>query len=994
MRLHHLQVVGFGPFADPVSVDFDALSDAGLFLLSGPTGAGKSSVLDAVCFALYGDVPGDRAAAKRLRSDHAADDVAPRVVLEATLSGRRFRIDRSPAWTRPKKRGTGTTTEQARVVISERRPTDDGQHLWHPLSTRLDETGHLVTRLVGMTLPQFCQVAMLPQGRFQAFLRARSEERHALLQQVFQTGRFDRTERWLRDRRVALRRASEQHRSTVADLVSRVSEVAGDGAPDDWTSEPTCLAGWVSGLAATAAVASQEQSGHAEEAAAAEAAAAAASAAGAELAGLQAAHADARRDRAALEAASTEHADRGRRAALAQRAAAVRPLHDLALESRSAADDLERRHAASVASLAEVLGLATLDDPQVLDQHRAATRALDDLARVRPLRHEVGDVASALADAAQRRQEVGAQLEHLAARAEQVPLSLADLEPRLASAREAVTEATSLGRELEVLRSRVRAARSADALTAELAVARHELDAATHTRLLAREALVEIREQRLDGMAAEIARQLAVGACCPVCGSADHPSPASPASGAPDEATEREARREVDDLEVVVEAHAQQVRGLETRLAAALAEAGDPLDRLLAAEAEVHTRLEGARATAATVESLAERQRVLLGEQDDLTRQREALATTSSELDTEVAVLTTRLEALREQVRTVLPDGADLDALVAHHRRVVDLAGRCTDTAAGLARARDTAESTRRAADAAASEAGFASSDDAASAWLPEGELATLLTAIERHEHELARTAELLADPDLVRAGAAEAPDLDLLAETHRLSRERAATARHRDLALRDRLGRLRDLSGEVGAALTAWEPVRADLDLVGDLAALVEGKHPDNRHQMRLSAYVLAHRLGQVVEAANLRLSTMSDRRYSLVHTGQRGAGETRGGLSLLVRDDWTGDSRDPATLSGGETFVVSLALALGLADVITQEAGGADLDTLFVDEGFGSLDAETLEDVMDTLDTLRDGGRVVGVVSHVPELQTRIPAQLRVHRGRAGSRTSLVLA
>jgi exonuclease SbcC len=136
-----------------------------------------------------------------------------------------------------------------------------------------------------------------------------------------------------------------------------------------------------------------------------------------------------------------------------------------------------------------------------------------------------------------------------------------------------------------------------------------------------------------------------------------------------------------------------------------------------------------------------------------------------------------------------------------------------------------------------------------------------------------------------------------------------------------------------------------------------------------------------------------MSDQRYSLVHTGQRGAGERRGGLSLLVRDDWTGDSRDPATLSGGEAFLASLALALGLADVVTARAGGIRLDTLFVDEGFGSLDAETLEDVMDTLDSLRDGGRVVGVVSHVPELQTRIPAQLRVHRGRRGSRTSLSL-
>jgi exonuclease SbcC len=186
---------------------------------------------------------------------------------------------------------------------------------------------------------------------------------------------------------------------------------------------------------------------------------------------------------------------------------------------------------------------------------------------------------------------------------------------------------------------------------------------------------------------------------------------------------------------------------------------------------------------------------------------------------------------------------------------------------------------------------------------------------------------------------------------------------------------------------------VRDELELVSAMAALVEGKSADNRLQMRLSAYVLSHRLAQVVAAANLRLAAMSDQRYSLVHTGRRGAGESRGGLSLLVRDDWSGETRDPATLSGGETFVVSLALALGLADVISAEAGGADLDTLFVDEGFGSLDADTLDDVMDTLDSLRDGGRVVGVVSHVPELQTRIPTQLRVHKARHGSRTSLRL-
>ncbi len=194
-------------------------------------------------------------------------------------------------------------------------------------------------------------------------------------------------------------------------------------------------------------------------------------------------------------------------------------------------------------------------------------------------------------------------------------------------------------------------------------------------------------------------------------------------------------------------------------------------------------------------------------------------------------------------------------------------------------------------------------------------------------------------------------------------------------------------LTAELDAALEAWAPVREQLELATSVSSFAEGKAPDNRLQMRLSAYVLAYRLSQVVAAANARLAGMSDQRYSLEHVGRRGAGESRGGLSLAVRDDWSGESRDPATLSGGETFVVSLALALGLADVVAHEAGGADLATLFVDEGFGSLDAETLDDVLDILDTLRENGRAVGVVSHVAEMRDRIPTQLVVSKARTGS-------
>lgn len=998
MRLHHLEIVGFGPFADEVRIDFDALSEAGLFLLTGPTGAGKSSVLDAVCFALYGDVPGDRSTAKRLRSDHAADDVVPRVVLEATLSGRRFRIDRSPAWTRPKKRGSGTTTEQARVVISERRlgdPSSEGApETWQPLSTRLDETGHLVTWLVGMTLPQFCQVALLPQGRFQAFLRARSEERHALLQQVFQTGRFDRTERWLRDRRVELRRASEAQQRTIADLVSRVSEVGAASAPDDWAADPASLHDWVQELTTSAVAASVEQAVEVEAASAAEVAAADASAAGIELAGRRATHAAARRAWAAVEAATQEHASRRRRAEKARRASAVLPLHELALQSRADVDDLERQALAARDSLADMLGSDALDDQQIAELQRAATRTLTDIARVRPLQRQVLDLERQLDRTARSREETEGRMARIEARASELPLALEALAPALVAAREAVVAADALDRDLGVLRSRVRAARSAEALTTQLLTAERALAEATQTRLLARETLVEIREQRLDGMAAEIAGRLAVGASCPVCGSAHHPHPASPAPGAPDEAAEREARREVDDLEVVVEAHAQQVRGLEAQLAAARAEAGESVEHLLVQEEETLARLDHTRAQAATVAARAAQVAALEAEQQALTEERAALVATAAQQDTEAAVLTSRVETLRDQVAAVLPDDSELEAVAAFHQRVEILAQQHADVSAELARARATATSTQDAADEVAAAAGFGTSAAAAAAWLTEADLAILEETIERHEREVARVSELLADEDLVRSAEADPPDLEALAQAHHRAREHAASARQKDMALCDRCRRLRGLSEEMEEALTVWTPLRADLDLVADLAGLVEGKHPDNRLQMRLSAYVLAHRLGQVVDAANLRLATMSDQRYSLVHTGQRGAGETRGGLSLLVRDDWTGERRDPATLSGGETFVVSLALALGLADVITGEAGGTDLDTLFVDEGFGSLDSETLEDVMDTLDTLRDGGRVVGVVSHVPELQTRIPTQLRVHRGRNGSHTSLELA
>ncbi|MBA3782715.1 MAG: SMC family ATPase [Nocardioides sp.] len=283
---------------------------------------------------------------------------------------------------------------------------------------------------------------------------------------------------------------------------------------------------------------------------------------------------------------------------------------------------------------------------------------------------------------------------------------------------------------------------------------------------------------------------------------------------------------------------------------------------------------------------------------------------------------------------------------------------------------------------------GLADPGEARACLLDDEELADLTGHIERHVEALATARGVVGDAESLAAAEQPAPDVDRLAEAWHLASADAGRAKSRHDRDRRRVERLASLGADLATALTGWSPMRDQLEVATTLSSFVDGKSADNRLQMRLSAYVLSYRLSQVVAAANDRLRRMSDQRYSLEHTGQRGAGETRGGLSLLVRDDWSGDTRDPATLSGGETFVVSLALALGLADVIAHEAGGADLDTLFVDEGFGSLDADTLDDVMDTLDALRDGGRVVGVVSHVAEMRDRIPTQLRVIKARSGSR------
>jgi exonuclease SbcC len=289
-------------------------------------------------------------------------------------------------------------------------------------------------------------------------------------------------------------------------------------------------------------------------------------------------------------------------------------------------------------------------------------------------------------------------------------------------------------------------------------------------------------------------------------------------------------------------------------------------------------------------------------------------------------------------------------------------------------------------ADEAATDARLGSAEQAREAILDPDEADRLRTRSRQREEQRRAASSILGDGVLQRLAEGDGPDLEVARATLLRCREEHERRTAAVGAARNAAESLGSLEHDLEEALTVWEPARLAHETADGMSKLVRGLGSDNQLQMRLSSYVLATRLDQVLDAANERLSQMREQRYTLRRCGAV-RGNARAGLGLEVLDDWTGEDRSPTTLSGGETFVVSLALALGLADVVAHESGGLRVDTLFIDEGFGMLDPETLDDVMDRIDALRAGGRTVGVVSHVTELRGRIPTQVHVTRGRDGS-------
>lgn len=984
MRLHQLSVTAFGPFAGTEVVDFDLLARAGLFLFTGPTGAGKTSVLDAVCFALYGQVPGARSGAP-LRSEHASADCATSVELELTIRGRRFRVQRSPAWERAKRKGEGTTTQPAKILL-----TEFSSQQWHTVSTRLDEAGQLLARLIGLSMTQFCQVVLLPQGQFAEFLRAPAERRRELLENLFDTSRFATVEMWFVEARRAAARALQNHDQAVHRVVARVAEAVQAEQPAE-DLDPSAAQAWLTELIDEArarsllAVDAEELAGQRRQ----QAQAALLAAEQLDSARQRFAALAARRDELLAEApavaAFVEELE------TARRAAPVVPLWTETVRLEQVLAEAVGQVATVTQGLSAQMGLSSATLRQSADVRataaalRAETGVLGQLVD-----HEVRaeELTDQLAEFERTIVSLDTQSAELAAATKDSPAIVAQLETELDAARRAQAQLAGLETAAHSANSCLAAARRRDELEVRWAAQRDELRIAVDGAQAARQLALDLRESRLQGMAAELAGTLADETPCCVCGSTEHPQPAQASVGAATKADEQAADALAESAERARAEVLARVTKTEIGLAEARSLAADRSVRdLTALLAEAEAEQAVARASAATCSSAEDRLQRHRRQQELQIQQRMALDAETERLRERTRVAQEQLDSLRAQL--TLARGPDF-SVRARIARIERLAADCealSDALNGAERLRRDLDAARTRAEEAAQLHGIPDLSLVPQQIRDERRITELEEQRARHIAELASVNELLADP-LLQSAAAHGPiemsELRLDAERAEVDHRQAVGERHGAHQCTTALSRL---STDIETLLTARLPLAAHFEIVDHLSRLVEGKSTDNRLRMSLAAYVLAARLEQVAAAASERLLAMSSGRYSLLHSDAASGRAARGGLNLRVFDAWTGSDRDPATLSGGESFAASLALALGLADVVTGEAGGSLLETLFVDEGFGSLDEETLDDVMGLLDNLRDGGRIIGIVSHVADLRQRVPTQLQIVKGRRGS-------
>lgn len=1089
MILHRLEFEAFMAYPDRQTIDFGDLNAAGVFLLNGPTGAGKTTILDAICYALYGGTTGDRDPAQLYSTYVARANTPPRVFLDLTLQGRRLRINRTPVYSHPITRGKRAgqmTVKAATATVEELLPggNPEDEQAWKPIASQVKEVNAVIAERIHLNREQFLKVVLLAQGQFAQFLKSKPVERKELLKKMFPVEHIEamyaelleeakQARQDVANDEQALENYLDRARSGMEALhesLAPLTPEAGEESAADGASETATTAEAAETITAETVAAETLDawlSAGIEEARTASARDALEQS---RLAGEADRHTQTLNERLQLRKDWSEYEQLiARRERLVEGrephkarvkeladARAAAPIAAHYTQMRGEEEDIEERRAQQ-AEYAGALKTASEDLLRALrageepaedavpypEEELFAKLAADESAEARGQQLD-GTLASLralhkrddlLAQEERTVRQARARSEQLMQKAESAAQNLDALGARVRDIQENLTAYEKAEEEHALA---LRGAEDAEKAHREAQQAQQNIDAAqravteaekesertlktqqkaqerwqkaARASIEATDAFRNLQAQRLAQASSLLARELTEGEPCPVCGSAEHPSPARARDGerlveqadldaakAREDRAHEACRAREEEKEKAALAHHQASEVLASaRSQSETLTSQERMDPEQSARQLTQARERVQQTTARLVERDALRKRQAQAEVEQKTAEetRSTLHDTLTEAQALYRESLERRDALArelEPAKARIPFAQRIEALESYRA----LAQREEQGSLLLNRAVEEHSKHLVEVQVLLRESPFADSAGVMAAERTKAQILALEEAVNAYELESARVGESLGREALVEVAARvaageQAPDdqQELKDRIEELRQQVQYLTRREG----EREGIVRSLRALHSEFVAFRERTAERYDRAEMLSALAAAARGDTlggyTHQVDLVSYVLGGEFERILDVADKHLQRMSDGRYGMKLSDHRAKGSrSGGGLNLNITDTWTGEPRDAASLSGGESFLASLALALGLAEVVQSNNGGIELDTLFIDEGFGTLDSETLDTVMNTIESLRENGRTIGLISHVEEMKNRIPTQIVVEKGPRGS-------
>ncbi|CAB4966621.1 MAG: AAA family ATPase [Actinobacteria bacterium] len=899
MRIRSLTFRGVGPYLAEQCIDFDQLGESGLYLINGPTGAGKSTIIDCICYGLYGRLATDEADISRIRSDFSGPKDATEVDLVFETSAGAFRVIRSPEFLRAKARGEGVTSSKASCRLFRIRP--DGTE--ESIATNVASADSELSRIIGLTRAQFVQTVVLPQGQFATFLYSDTRKRADVLKQIFNTQLYERVAEILKE---DAKDAATKRGVVTESIRAEIRQLAASIHLDDATRDP--LMDFASNhLDAQLKAGLDDLAPLFEEV----------------LLNVRKDH-EVAQNRANL---ADINRNRAQREADAQ--SDVKTATQVATHATTEVE--KAKHAiAPTTDLAATIGIDIDDSTVVATWRQRASEAsshageltavLEEERKVIEWPLEEAAAIQAIADITAAHDSDGTRLGQLPALITRWQ-AIADDRPTL----EESSALNALMSHLDDVQDQFKALDSKQAELPHLDErAKGASDIAARIDAEHASAVYEYR----NGIAAQLALQLEPGRPCAVCGSPDHPAPAQSSGNAVSFDDVEVLRRQASEAHSTLDASAAALKAAQDKVTEITAAISMTREDLIVAQTELKQGEDDLKRRSKDAEAAAGEITKLQAERDRLTERANKY---TGELASKNAVLNNTRAAMKlsdEKVAAARGGYPSVQERLKAVRELETVLTELADHLADLATARSNLAMTEKALAAMTRRDGFGDVEAAQASWMAADE--------ER-----------------------------LSADRHR--REAEARMKH----LLSGTATIDTLSQERAELLTQ----NADLIELADMFSAGKG------NEFGLHIYVLKSLFANVMEAANRRFESLLNGRYRLVPAPESdGDGRKLQGLGVSVEDRLTGRVRPARSLSGGETFCASLALALGLSDVVRMSAGGIDIGSLFIDEGFGSLDGDQLDEVMLMLDHLSSDGRRVGVISHVDSMKSTIPERIDV--------------